>query len=341
MKIRTRILKAAAALMIAVFAFAGAGVPGNTNYEINEDNLIIKKSSMGLTESAEKIIYAFDKSLDVGPGAKLFNGGKLTLLTNQAASQMMSVVIETGKGGVIVIDGGTADDAGHLLETIRSKGGKVNAWLITHPHSDHVGAFNNIINNPDSQITVDNVYYSFNEQEWYDTNESYRADMVAQTREALTKLPAEALHPDIKKGQEIWVDDVKITVLNEPYWFSNNAINNSSVAFQVMMNNKAIVFLGDMGVEAGQSFLKDYDGQNIQCDILQMSHHGQNGVEKVVYEKLRPSICLWPTPDWLWNNDNGGGENSGPWATILTRQWMQELGVRANYCIKDGDQIIE
>ena len=41
-----------------------------------------------------------------------------------------------------------------------------------------------------------------------------------------------------------------------------------------------------------------------------------------------------------WNNDNGGGIGSGDWKTLETRQWMEELGIRANYCIKDGDQII-
>ena len=47
-----------------------------------------------------------------------------------------------------------------------------------------------------------------------------------------------------------------------------------------------------------------------------------------------------PLAEWLWDNDNGGGIGSGDWKTLETRQWMEELGVRVNYCIKDGDQII-
>ena len=68
-----------------------------------------------------------------------------------------------------------------------------------------------------------------------------------------------------------------------------------------------------------------------------MSHHGQNGVDKDVYRIIDPEICLWPTPQWLWDNDSGTGYNTGTWKTIETRGWMQELGVKINYIEKDGD----
>ena len=68
-----------------------------------------------------------------------------------------------------------------------------------------------------------------------------------------------------------------------------------------------------------------------------MSHHGQAGATKELYEAVKPTICLWPTQEWAWNNDNGNGENSGPWKTLETRNWMEELGVKQNYIEKDGD----
>lgn len=72
-----------------------------------------------------------------------------------------------------------------------------------------------------------------------------------------------------------------------------------------------------------------------------MSHHGQNGVDYEVYKALRPSVCLWPTPQWLWDNDNGGGAGSGSWKIQETRNWMTRLGVKEYYVTKDGDQVIE
>lgn len=267
-------------------------------------------------------------------------GARLTLLTNKSASQMLSVVVETRSGNLIVLDGGTEADADHLLETIQAKGGHVSAWLITHPHSDHVGALTALLNRG-ADITIDHIYYNLTSIEWYQTYESYRADMVAQFAGALGRLPAEKLHGHVGRGDEIIVDDVKIRVLNSPYLMETNAINNSSVAYSMEINGKSIVFLGDMGEEAGNQLMSDYAGQTIPCDILQMAHHGQHGVSEQVYRTLKPKICLWPTPDWLWNNDNGGGYNSGQWKTLETRAWMEKLGVTANYCIKDGDQVIE
>lgn len=68
-----------------------------------------------------------------------------------------------------------------------------------------------------------------------------------------------------------------------------------------------------------------------------MAHHGQAGATEELYKEINPIICLWPTPKWLWNNDNGGGENSGTWKTMETRSWMENIGVKQNHVAKDGD----
>lgn len=268
-------------------------------------------------------------------------GSKLTLLANQTASQMMSVLIETNQGKIIMIDGGVEEDAAHLIQSLMARGGHVDTWLITHPHSDHVGALNYILSHPECGITVDNLYYSFTNLGWYQEYEAYRADMVEALMNTLSLLPQEKLHGDIYKGQEIWVDNIKITVMNKPYLQSYNSINNSSVAYMLDINGKKALFLGDMGVETGKQFIADTPPELLKCDILQMAHHGQNGVGLEVYQVLRPEICLWPAPEWLWNNDSGSGVNSGSWRTIETRSWMAQLGVPYHVCIKDGDQTIQ
>lgn len=305
------------------------------------EQLFIKKSGIGLPSKMSPSIRSTSPNSKSGPGARVFNGGKLSLLSNQSASQMLSVILETGQGGIIVIDGGTKDDAAHLLETLRTKGGHVKAWFITHPHSDHVGALTEILDNPESGITIDQLYFSFAGRDWYETNEQYRADMVEKAVQSFQKLPTVQVHGDIAKGQVITIDDVTVTVMNQPYLFTHNSINNSSVAYRAVMDGKSILFLGDMGAEAGNQLLADYGAGGLKSDIVQMAHHGQYGVTKEVYAAIRPQICLWPTPSWLWNNDNGGGPGSGSWSTQETIQWMQELGAVSNYSIKDGDQIIQ
>lgn len=281
-----------------------------------------------------------------GPGGTMlsgyFGGDELMLLANQAASQMESFIITTKNGSVIVIDGGTEDDEAHLKEVLRSKGGHVSAWFITHPHSDHVGAFTKLLNDENSGITIDAVYYHFAQIEWYRQNEEYRAQMVEDCLKALAGLSPSVNHPNVRKGETIQIDDVRVTVMNEPYLFQTNAINNSSVAYRFEMGGKRVLFLGDMGVQAGNSFLNEYHGNlgELKADVVQMSHHGEHGVDKNVYEAVRPSICLWCCPEWLWNNDSGSGVNSGKWLTLEVRGWMRQLDVKRHYVQKDGDQVI-
>lgn len=198
-------------------------------------------------------------------------GSKLTLLANQTASQMLSVLIETNQGKIIMIDGGVEEDAAHLIQSLMARGGHVDTWLITHPHSDHVGALNYILSHPECGITVDNLYYSFANLSWYQEYEAYRADMVAALMNTFSLLPQEKLHGDIYKGQEIWVDNIKITVMNKPYLQSYNSINNSSVAYMLDINGKKALFLGDMGAETGKQFIEDTPPELLTCDILQMA----------------------------------------------------------------------
>ena len=272
----------------------------------------------------------------------LFGPGRLTMLANHdTAAQMLSVIIETGQGGMIVVDGGWRENSEYLLNQLKAKGGHVQAWLLTHPDSDHVGALAEILYQHSGEITIDGVYYSLLDDAWYQEKDANVASMVSYLKGALAKLPAEALHGDITAGQIIEAGPAKIQVLNQAYKMKSDFVNNSSVAYLVSLNGTNVVFLGDLAQAGGEQLLNDVDLRSLGCDIVQMAHHGQNGVGYEVYKALRPRICLWPTPQWLWDNDNGGGAGSGSWKTLETRNWMVRLGIEAYYCTKDGDQVIE
>ena len=273
-----------------------------------------------------------------GPGyeaAALFQGQEILLVNSQTEGQMMSYVITSVNGHIVVIDGGTADDAPHLREILMQKGGVVDAWFITHAHSDHVGALNRILSEGTGDLTIRNVYYNFAPAEWYLENEPSRADTAI---EAKTRI--EALGPaahTVTKGEVVTVDDISVTVLNEPYLFPVNSINNSSVAYRMDMGGRRVIFLGDMGSAPGQALLRDVPAEELKADIVQMAHHGQYGVDREVYEVIRPFVCMWNTPEWLYTNRNGTGE----YLTLVTRQWMRELGVNTHITMFGGDRIIK
>lgn len=267
-------------------------------------------------------------------------GPLLVMLKNSGKAQMLSVLVCSPKGRLIVIDGGWEEDGDYLLENIKKYGGHVDAWLITHPHPDHAGALYHILQNKSSEITIDRIYGSFASLEWYQKASPEEAPFVDIFLQELSLLPPGTVQSPVGKGFEMDIDGLRVTALNDRYELESDPVNNSSIVYLLETGKERVLFLGDMGYEGGQRLLKDADG-NLGADVVQMAHHGQNGVGKEVYKAIAPKICLWPTPQWLWDNNMGDGADTGPWKTLETWKWMEELGVEENYCIKDGDIVLK
>ena len=271
---------------------------------------------------------------------ELAEGTVLTMLSGQGRAQMLSVVIQSENGGLVVLDGGWEADGDRLTEVIKEKGGVVDAWLITHPHADHTGALYYILKNRSDEIDINKIYYSFASAGWYEEVEPDEASVAVNLINEFENLPEEKLNGSIGRNDKITVDNLKITVLNNRYMLDVDPVNNSSIAYLVETCGKRILFLGDMAYDAGARLIRE-NGDSVRADIVQMAHHGQNGIGQSAYEAIAPKVCLWPTPQWLWDNDNGNGYNSGPWHTLATRRWMDTLKVKEHYCTKDGDIVLQ
>ena len=58
-----------------------------------------------------------------------------------------------------------------------------------------------------------------------------------------------------------------------------------------ILNGTNAVFLGDLARAGGAQLMADHDLSALKCDIVQLAHHGQNGVDYEVYKALRPSVA--------------------------------------------------
>lgn len=266
-------------------------------------------------------------------------------LPTQTPQQMMSYVIITKGGHCIVIDGGNKGDADFLLKFVKEKTKMqkpvIDAWIFSHVHSDHVNAFISLANIKRDEFTVKKIYYNFPGRDFiakYDYTDSTVLTMD-DFHAAVDKLEGtEVVIP--KNNDKFTIGDVEFEVLmvqdeEAEFMKNSNVVNNSSMIFRMTVENQTVLFLGDSGVQQGNELLKIH-GDSLKSDMVQMAHHGQNGVTREVYEAINPSACLWPTPKWLYENDNGGGFNSGPWKTLEVRDWMDELGVKHHFVDMDG-----
>lgn len=264
---------------------------------------------------------------------------ELTQLSDHSTRQMMGYILKTKNNKIIVVDGGTIDDTENLIKQINKHGGKVDAWFLTHLHDDHLGAFSNIAN--DKQIQIEKIYCSFNEYSWYEENELARAEFSKQILEILKQDNIKDKVEEVSLNQDINIDDVKIEILGiKNPEITENAGNEQSMVVKFDTGKTTFLVLGDTGIKSSEKLLNTQK-EKLKSDIVQMAHHGQSGATKELYEQINPTICMWPTPEWLWNNDSGEGKGSGTWKTLETRQWMEELKVKKNYVEKDGDITIK
>ena len=265
------------------------------------------------------------------------------MLANQTPVQMMSFVVETADGKLIVIDGGKPGDAQHLLDTLRRLSGKekpfVDAWILTHNHIDHTGALITLLKKQPDAFDVGGYYYNFPSDQFLTR---YEPGTIGEYEEFRSVKSAVAPKSEmITQGDVYQFGEARFDVLytTDPA-FTENVVNNSSSVLKMTLGGKTVLFLGDLGIEAGEKLLAMH-GDALKSDYVQMAHHGQNGVTRPVYEAAAPEACLWCAPDWLWDNNAGKGYNTHVWQTVIVRGWMEEMGVKKHYVIKDGDHEIE
>lgn len=264
---------------------------------------------------------------------------RLTQLQDNSSRQMMGYIMKTSTGKVIVIDGGLNEDEPNLVKHIQELGNKVDVWFITHPHEDHASAIIKVIEETD--IPIEKIYYTMNEIEWYKEYEPKRAEEAERFYNALQNERVKGKNEEVTLNQIINIDFIKCEILGvKNPEITNNGFNNSSMVIKMNLPKSSILFLGDTGEESGDKLLNTQKDK-LKSDIVQVAHHGQSGAKESLYKEINPRICLWPTPEWLWNNDSGGGKGSGPWTTLETRQWMKNLGVKIHVIEKDGDTTIK
>lgn len=271
----------------------------------------------------------------------------LYMLQEQGDLQMMSYVLQTREGNLIVIDGGGRAEAKNLTDTLVKLGGgepTVDLWLLTHPHADHVGALLEIFSKP-NPLKVKRIYSRFLPHRFYEAYDPAKCvDVVTPEFERLAA-DNQKICVSFERGQVLTAGSVRITVLRVPDTsITEDAVNNSSVVFRVDAEGQRILFVGDLGEEAGERVMEEVTAGELAADFVQMAHHGQNGVKKSFYEAVGPRACLWNTPVWLWNNTQDvtgkSGYNTGPFQTVAVQGWMKELGVRRHFVTKDGEQVL-
>lgn len=240
-----------------------------------------------------------------------------------------SYVMRTREGKVIVMDGGFPQEELTLRGFLGALGNEVEAWYISHPHDDHAGALNEILKNP-QHLRIKTIIHSALIEPVIKGEpqcEKFVRDFYARLQSLKETKVIDLREP----GDTFRYDDMQVKVLGVANDFLANPYNNSSMIYRVWDRRKSVLFLGDAGVECGQKALDGPYKEDLNCEYVQMAHHGQQGCNEHFYRSIKFRACLWPTPTWVWNNDQGKGFNTGILKTVDVRTWMDRIGIEEHH----------
>ena len=239
----------------------------------------------GIEQDKETIEEEFDKinsSIEIlEDGINNINRFSELHYINSIADEM-SCLIKCANGETILIDCGETFSTGGLYNRLKALGvTKINHFIITHFHSDHVGGYNTIFDN----FVVDNVYFkpitwtlSAKEIGW-NTKSLYDG-----FRAKLNQLNIK--YYSLTEDTTIYINDnEKIKLMNTavyPYGdksgvteYSVYDYNYESLMCLYQYADTKVLFQGDC---PSQVAYNNYGNTIINVDHLQISHHGGNDV---------------------------------------------------------------
>lgn len=255
--------------------------------------------------------------------------------TDNPLNGMMHVA-RLADGRAIIIDGGHKNikNLQNLLNTLakleiaRDADGKyiIAAWLITHAHSDHIGAATHFITSYAKQTKIENVIYHF----------STDASVIGSSQTSITDFLAAVrrAYPDVNHiiphaGMQYFIGNATFSILYVPELiyaedYPLAYFNDSSIVFRLGVGETAVFEMGDAGNAACEIIHSIYAPAALKSNILQITHHGlyteaNSGhawrFVKRVYEAVDADLAiLGMHSKYPKDNRNGRFTVMGQWA---------------------------
>lgn len=196
----------------------------------------------------------------------------------------MCYIYRLADGTALIIDGGvgTQDCADNLLaalgklEIATDEDGKyrIAAWIFTHGHGDHTGAFSSFTAMHAARINLNYVMYSF------PVGDIAPNDCNAEDFSAAIAY----FYPDAKRisphaGLTYHFGDLSVQMLYTPELlysdsFSVKYYNNTSLILRVEANGQSVLHMGDAGERAAEEAWKTHEEAAFASSALQITHHG-------------------------------------------------------------------
>ncbi|MGE6415873.1 S-layer homology domain-containing protein [Planococcus kocurii] len=169
-----------------------------------------------------------------------------------------AILIQSGNGKNMLIDGGTKAQGAKVVSFLKSKGvTKLDAVVASHPDADHIGGLISVLNN----FTVTKFYDS---GKVHTSDTYYELLQLIDTKNIAFEVP--------KVGQKLPFDNVLgVQVLHADSKASDT--NDASLVLKAKYGKVSFLLTGDADVAIENAMLPKYD---LKSTYLKAGHHGSN-----------------------------------------------------------------
>ena len=206
-----------------------------------------------------------------------------------------SVLLEYN-GNAMLIDAAEQDQGKNIAAYLHARGiSRLNYVVATHPHSDHIGGMETILNEFPVEHFIDSGYPH--------TSKTYE-NMLTTIDEK--NIPFQVA----KKGEKIELDPaLNIEILNPESQYSDE-LNENSIVLRISYGEVSFLLMGDAGLETEERIMKA--GDDVDSDILKVGHHAStSGSGESFITAVSPEVSVIEV---------GAGNDYGhPHAEVLDR----------------------
>lgn len=239
-----------------------------------------------------------------------------------------SAVMTLEDGRFIVIDGGYTADADALYNYLadrnrRTDGITIAAWVLTHDHGDHDGAFKAFATEYGKRVNCEYIISNALPQSVKTTNEKGSPSLLTglQANPCRYFGNNETKNLKMHTGQSVWFCNVELRMLfthetyfpRVPGW-----LNETSLVFQLRANGQTTLITGDCEMDAIDMVSRLWKTE-LKADIYQINHHGYSDIQQDFIDLVNPSIALWPTSQTTADKRSQSSWRGGVYERLLER----------------------